>query len=130
MSYLIDSDVLADYLQGRSYAVQLISLLADQKPALSVITYGEIYEGIYYAHDPQAAERLFIQFLRGVNVLPVTKSIMKYFARVRGELRRNGNLIGDTDILIAATAIHHDLILVTRNLRHFQRIPGLLLQNP
>jgi tRNA(fMet)-specific endonuclease VapC len=71
-----------------------------------------------------------MQFLRWVNVLPLTKSIVKYFALTRGELRRNGNIIGDADLFIAATAIHHDLILVTRNVRHFQRVPGLKLHTP
>lgn len=52
---------------------------------------------------------------------------MQRFARLRGDLRRKGQLIGDPDILIAATALHHDLMLVTRNLRDFQRVPGLTL---
>jgi predicted nucleic acid-binding protein len=52
---------------------------------------------------------------------------MKRFARLRGELRRQGQLIPDPDLLIAATALQHDLTIVTRNVRHFQRIPGLKL---
>lgn len=56
---------------------------------------------------------------------PMTKPIMQRFARIRGELRRTGNIIGDFDILIAATALHHNLTLVTRNLRDYNRIPNL-----
>ena len=52
---------------------------------------------------------------------------MKRFARIRGRLRATGQTIGDTDILIAATAIEHDLTLVTRNRRHYDRIPDLTL---
>ncbi len=52
---------------------------------------------------------------------------MRRFARLRGELRRQGQLIGDPDILIAATALDHSLTLVTRNLKDFQRISNLRL---
>ncbi len=50
---------------------------------------------------------------------------MQHFARIRGELRRTGKIIGDFDILIAATAIQHNLTLVTRNIKDYQRIPDL-----
>jgi predicted nucleic acid-binding protein len=52
---------------------------------------------------------------------------MKRFALVRGKLRREGQLISDSDILIAATALEHDLILFTYNIRHFNHIPNLKL---
>ena len=52
---------------------------------------------------------------------------MRRFAAVRGQLRRDGNLIGDMDLLIASTALVNNLTLVTRNRRHFDRVPGLEL---
>ncbi len=52
---------------------------------------------------------------------------MRRFARLRGHLRQAGQLIGDPDILIAATALQHELILLTHNRKHFARIPGLNL---
>lgn len=50
---------------------------------------------------------------------------MRRFALVRGALRKEGFTIGDSDIMIAATSLHHDLTLVTRNLDQFRRIPDL-----
>lgn len=128
MSYLIDSDWVADYLRGRPDAVALLPTLDGR--AISLITFGEIYEGIYYGADPRANELAFRSFLRGVDVLPLNRAIMRRFARIRGNLRRRGQIIGDPDILIAATALHHGLTLVTRNISHFQRIPGLSLYQP
>jgi predicted nucleic acid-binding protein len=52
---------------------------------------------------------------------------MEIFGRTRSELRRAGWLIPDLDLLIAATAVHHDLVLMTRSVRHFARIPELRL---
>ena len=55
---------------------------------------------------------------------------MEQFARIRARLRRQGQLIPDLDLLIAATAVTHGLTLVTRNRRHFERIPELALYRP
>src|SRR5438874_80933 len=111
MTHLIDSDWVADYLKGRRAAVDLLDSLAVDGIAISAVTYGEIYEGIYYGRDPRNHARIFGQFLRITPVFPVTRSIWKRFARLRGDLRRRGLLIGDMDLLIAATALEHDLTL-------------------
>lgn len=130
MRYLVDTDSVADWLNGVPRAVQLLSSLSQEGLAISLITYGEIYDGVYYGRDPKAAEQTFLRFLRSVGVLPLNRSIMKYFARIRGQLRRQGQLVPDPDLLIAATGLHHDLTLLTRNLSHFQRIPNLKLYQP
>ena len=127
MRYLIDSDWVASYLNGRSDAVNLLGTLAPDGLAISLITYGEIYEGIYYGSNPPQHERGFRHFLELVDVLPLSKLIMRRFARIRGELRQCGQLILDPDLLIAATALHHELTLVTGNTNHFQRIPTLVV---
>ena len=127
MTYQIDTDWLADYLASKPAAVSLLTMLEPQGLAISLVTYGEIYEGIYFGRNPAAAEREFKQFLRRAPVLPLNRTIMRDFARLRGDLRRRGQIIMDPDILIAATALHFDRVLVTRNLRHFNRIPGLKL---
>jgi tRNA(fMet)-specific endonuclease VapC len=130
MTYLVDSDWIADWLSGTKHATQLLSTLGRQGLAISLITYGEIYEGIYFGKDPARARQVFRRLLQGMTVLPLNRRIMQRFAHIRGDLRRQGQLIPDPDLLIAATALHHDLILVTRNTRHFQRIPALSLYNP
>ncbi|MGH2365989.1 MAG: type II toxin-antitoxin system VapC family toxin [Chloroflexota bacterium] len=127
MRYLVDTDWVAEYLKGRERAVQLLTSLARDGLAISLITFGEIYEGIYFGHDPQAHERGFREFLRVVQVLPLNRSVMQRFSRVRGELRRHGQLIGDFDLLIAATALHHGLSVITNDQRHFSRVDGLRL---
>ena len=127
MTYLIDTDYIVDYLVGRAEVISFLHALAEKGSAISLITQGEIYEGIYFGRDPQKGEDGFQRFLHVVDVLPLNTSIMQQFARLRGELRRKGNLIGDLDILIAATAIQHHLTLVTRNTKDYNRIPHLKL---
>ena len=127
MTYLVDSDWVIDWLAGREQAVQLLSTIRASGVAISLVTYGEVYEGIYYGRDPLTSERVFQRFLYETDVLLLNHEIMRRFARIRGQLRRQGRIIGDPDILIGATALHHDLSLVTRNIAHFERIPGLKL---
>jgi tRNA(fMet)-specific endonuclease VapC len=127
MTYLLDTDQVIDYLKGRQEIRSLISALGGDGLAISLITYGEIYDGIYGDPNPQLAEVGFTSLLTGVTVLPLTRQIMRRFARIRGNLRRTGQRLEDIDLLIAATALDHNLILITRNIQHFQRIPRLSL---
>lgn len=127
MKYLVDSDLTADYLSGFTRAINILDPLMADGLAISLVTYGEIYEGIFSGRDPNAAERTFRRWLTSIKVLPLSQPIMRRFARIRGDLRSQGQLIPDPDIMIAATALHLHLTLVTRNRKHFSRIPGLNL---
>jgi tRNA(fMet)-specific endonuclease VapC len=130
MTYLVDSDWVAEYLKGRATAVNLLDSLFEEDLAISIITFGEIYEGIYYGTDPQNNELVFRSFLRGVRVLGINRTIARRFALIRGKLRAEGHIIPQPDILIAATALQYDLTLLTRNVRDFERIPDLKLHHP
>ena len=127
MNYLIDTDWIIDYLKGRQSAIQLLQTHAADNLAISLMTYGEVYEGIYFGPNRRVNDAGFRHLLRGIIVLSFNRRIMQRFARIRGDLRNRGEIIGDPDILIAATALHHNLVLMTQNRRHFQRVPGLLL---
>ncbi len=129
MSYLIDSDIVVDFLRGRSTAVTLLADLESEGIAISLVTYGEIYEGIIFGQNPRRTAQGFRLFLGSVDVLPLNRLIMRRYALIRGTLRQQGMLLKDPDLLIAATAIYHNRILVTNNVRHFQRIPDLKLHN-
>lgn len=131
MTYLIDTDWVADHLANRPAATRLLASQIDDGIVISLVTYGEIYEGILYSiRRSQTLEIAFLEFLRRCEVLPLDEAIMRRFAGIRGGLRAGGELIGDADTLIAATALHHHLTLVTRNLNHFQRVPNLRIYEP
>lgn len=127
MNYLLDTDWIIDYLKGKQTAVALLQRHAADNLAISVMTYGEVYEGIYFGRNRRISEAGFRQLLLGIVVLPLNRPNLRRFAQVRGDLRNRGEIIGDPDILIAATALHHKLTLVTQNLRHFQRVTDLQL---
>jgi predicted nucleic acid-binding protein len=129
--YLSDSDWIIDHLAGRREAVALLERLAEDGFGISLITYVEVYEGILGGRDPVASERLLKTLLAEMPVWSITRAIGRRAAATRNLLRAQGLPLPLTDVLIASTAIHRNLILVTRNLRHYQRIPDLkLYQEP
>jgi tRNA(fMet)-specific endonuclease VapC len=130
VTYLVDTDVVIDYLKGKERAVELLMSLFPEGLAISLITYGEVYEGIQYGSRPNTQEEAFKRFLRGVEVIGLDKPTMRVFATQRGRLRKSGQLIGDPDLLIAATALQKSLILVTGNDEHFARVDDLRRLTP
>ena len=129
--YLLDTDWVIDILNNQPNAIQALPTLTASGIAVSLVTYGEAFEGAYYARDQQAALAALQRFMAGVQLLTLSPQIVERFGVVRGALPRNHRQqIGDFDLLIAATALTHDLTLVTRNLRDFRLVPGLpLYQN-
>lgn len=126
-AYLIDTDWIIDCLYGRTDAVETLLELSADGLAVGLMTYGELYQGAFYARTPELALRGLRTFLRGKRLLPLNRAIVERFGTLRGDPQRRGLPIGDVDLLIAATALHHDLTLVTRNRRHFTRIAELRL---
>jgi tRNA(fMet)-specific endonuclease VapC len=129
MRHLIDTDWVIHYLNDRPDIVQRLHVLQDDGLALSLISLAELYEGVFYSRDPEGDERDLQDFLRGVTVLGIDDGTCRLFGRERGRLRAAGMLIGDFDLLIGATALHHNLTLLTNNRRHFERIEGLCIES-
>lgn len=130
MRYLVDADWLIDAFIGRLDAVRTLDHLSLEGLAVSIIAVAELYEGAFGTPDPSTTLAAFREFLRGYAILPLTDPAAARFAQLRATLRQQGQLIPDMDLLIAATAIEGNLILLTRNLRHFTRISDLRLYQP
>ena len=126
--YLIDTDWVIDYLNDIERTKTRLEPLFPAGIAISVISIAELYDGIFGGADPARKEQELLAFLaRGIDRLDVDAATATLFARERSRLRRAGTPIGDFDLLIGATALHHNLTLLSNNRRHFQRIPGLNL---
>lgn len=124
MTLLFDSDVIISHL-SRKYDLPIIP---SSPPAISVITYAELLYGVKKLKNSTKQERLegLLRDLKIV-ILPVTPEIIKHFIAIKIELETDGEKLADFDLLIATTAIEHNLTLVTANKKHFSRIRGLVL---
>ncbi len=130
LRYLVDTNWVIDAYIGTPASVQVLNHLSDDGLGVSIISSGELFEGAFGFPDPQARLAQFRVLLNRFTTGPLSDPIMEDFARTRAQLRRSGQLIPEMDLLIAATALSHDLTLVTRNFRHFERIPNLTLYQP
>ena len=130
MSYIAGSDWSIQALSGHQPATAVLNRLPIRQVSLSVVTIGEVYDGAYGSSNPQARIDRFNRLLMLSRVLEVDEPIMRRFAEIRSFLRHRGTLIGDFDIVIAATALEYDLTVLTFNVRHLGRIPNLRLYTP
>jgi predicted nucleic acid-binding protein len=130
MRHLVDSDVLIDAIKRRGVALQALTELGNETIAMSAASYGELLDGASMAPNPDRQLEEIEAFLEAFRFLAPDRAIMRRFAAIRAELRSRGRLIPDFDIVIAATAIELDLELITRNRKHFERIPGLRFTPP
>jgi len=127
--YLIDSDWLIDHLAEVPEATTLIDGLATEGVVISVVSYMEAFQGTLREPEPETAMARLHAFIEKVPVLTISLSVAQRCARIRQHLLDQGKrpTRRGFDLLIAATAIEHNLMLVTRNVRDYADIPGIRL---
>ena len=132
MMRLLDTDVLSELVRARPNPAVVAQLRQWHSPELfaSVITRYELRYGASLREDAESFwARLQRSIIPVVSWLPVTQAIAERGGAIAAALRRAGRACGDLDPLLAATALEHDLILVTRNVKHFEHVPQLNLEN-
>ena len=127
MRYLLDTDWVVHCLHGIEPVAARLEQLTPDGVGLSIVSMAELYQGVFYSADPAGNERALRDFLSRIDIVDLDDEICRIFATERGRLRAAGTIIGDFDILIGATAIRHDLTMLTNNRRHFERLSGLTI---
>ena len=129
MAYLIDTDILIYSLKNDERVKQKFKENQNIPKSISVITYGEL---VYGARKSRHIEKNLAVKYRIAELFPVidiNRSLMDVFGEIKSSLERKGTIIEDLDILIAATALSYNLILVTNNAKHFKKIKDLRMEN-
>ncbi len=127
MIYLVDTSWVVHYLRGKEDAMRMLFSLKKEGLAISIITLAELYEGVVRATNPTLAENRLEDFLSGTSILGVDEGICRIFGKEMARLHKEGKPIGDFDLLIASTCLYHDLVLLTDNIKEFERVEGLRL---
>jgi predicted nucleic acid-binding protein len=124
MSYLLDTNVISEVVRPKpdQQVIEWFKSVPDEALYISVLTLGEIRKGAEMVSDPKRKESLCLwlefelpQWFSN-RVLEINQSIADRWGRLQSEMKRP---IPAIDSLIAATAFHHDLRLVTRNVKDF-----------
>jgi tRNA(fMet)-specific endonuclease VapC len=126
MKYLIETSTCIELIRRRP--IELVKRMAKLRTrdfALSVITVAELQYGVekssQSAQEREALDEFFVPFA----ILDFDFEATVAYGKVRAALQAAGTPIGSLDMLIAAHAVSRNLILVTRNLKEFKRVPGL-----
>jgi tRNA(fMet)-specific endonuclease VapC len=127
--YLVDTDWVIHWLNGHEKIRRRLDEVKEEGLAVSVISLAELYEGVHYGRNRRAAEDGLRGFLMGADLLSVDQATAEVFGRERGRLRTARKIIGDFDLMIAASALRHSLTLLTNNRRHFDRIEALRIES-
>jgi tRNA(fMet)-specific endonuclease VapC len=130
MIYLLDTCIISYFFKGHASVIEHFKSHKPEDLAISSITAFEIEFGL--ALDPLRAKKLtpkWNQLRRLIHLLSFDEEDAKYAGNIRADLQKKGKSIGFYDILIAATALRHQLICVTHNTKEFTRINNLHIEN-
>jgi len=128
--YLLDTNTVSDYLRGDTEVLSNLKKNHHSKVAISSITKYELFYGLL--KNPKAHQKygkqLKLLFQQAQNLVFDGETAL-IAAQIKDELTRTGKSIGDCDTMIAAVGLQHDLVVVTNNLKHFQRVKNLVVVN-
>jgi predicted nucleic acid-binding protein len=133
---LIDTSIVVELeRRGEADLVAAISGFAidDEPTALSVVSATELLVGVHRA-EPESRRALRSQIVEGllgsIQVLAFDVDVARTHARLWAELLKTGRTPPDRDLIIASTAVHYDLELLTANVRDFIYVPRLIIRQP
>ncbi|MDE2668570.1 MAG: type II toxin-antitoxin system VapC family toxin [Chloroflexota bacterium] len=129
MRYLVDTDWAIHYSRGHEPVRRRLGELRAQGLGLSIVSLAELYEGVERSTNPLADETAVQDFLALVELVGLDAETARIFGRERARLRVAGTPLDGLDLLIGATALRHDLTLLTNNRRHFDRIGDLAIES-
>lgn len=133
MTYLLDTDILSDRMKPRPSATLAarLAVVPSGDIATSSITLGELLFGALRNASARLdlVEKIETFISQPLPILPFDEPAARQYGRVRAELERRGTPLADPDLRIACIALAQGLAVVTGNVRHFAKVPGLRVEN-
>ncbi|WP_172135690.1 type II toxin-antitoxin system VapC family toxin [Adlercreutzia sp. ZJ473] len=127
--YFLDSCTCIDLMRGKlPCTYDLMRASSPKLFAIPAIVEAELHVGAEKSARPRENRLLLERFLTPYAIIPFDGTCAAAYGRIRADLESRGLTIGGNDMLIAATTIAHEAVLVTGNVREFQRIPGLSIE--
>lgn len=128
--YLLDTNICIYIIKGKPPTVmRRFESLAPGQVSMSLVTYGELEYGALKSRHAAQALGILQELKHYIPMLPMAPEVAGHYADIRHALARQGTPIGNNDLWIAAHARALDATLVSNNLREFERVAGLKLEN-
>lgn len=128
MALLIDSSLFIAVERSGQAPESLLEQLGDEAVALSAMTASELLHGVHRADGAARRgrrEKFVERLLLTIPVVPFTLEVARTHSQLWADLQQRGEIIGANDLVIAATALTHDMTVLTKDQRHFGRIEVL-----
>jgi len=130
MKYLLDTNILIFLMKkGNKKLIDKISRQEYGALAISSITLAELEYGAANSSNPETNRSVFLGTLSAIDVLHFDDNCAYEYGLIRQKLKVKGTPIGPMDMLIAATAVANNLIMVTNNVKEFIQVEGLKVQD-
>lgn len=127
--YLLDTNIIIHALKGHAAVNRNLRSHLHDPLHISVVTLMELYYGAYKSQKVESNIAKVRALESTIEVIPVDKEVVDIFGTYKAKLERSGIPLDDFDLIIAACAMTHNLVLVTHNIKHFNRIEGLKIQD-
>jgi len=130
MKYMLDTNICSYIMKKKPEVVfERFSKLNIGDVCISTVTLAELEYGVEKSSFPERNRVALLGFITPLEIMPFCNSAAFIYGKVRAELEKQGKVIGAYDLMIGAHAVSEELILVTNNIREFERIPGLKFEN-
>jgi tRNA(fMet)-specific endonuclease VapC len=130
MQFLLDTNICIYIIKKRPPEVwQKFQTLLPGDVGISSITVAELEYGVYKSQNPEKNQLALNQFLIPLEIIPFEEKHTLVYGEIRANLEQQGKIIGALDLLIAAQALAMKVVLVTNNMKEFNRIPNLMVEN-
>ena len=130
LNYLLDTNICIYIMKQKPEKVlEKFSQLEVGMVGMSAITYGELLYGAQKSNNTEKAEDLIHQLRDYIPPMPLSLKVPEYYAHVRAALAKQGQIIGNNDLWIAAHCLELDITLVTNNVKEFRRVKELNIEN-
>lgn len=131
MAYLFDTDAISELFKPRplSSYVKWLRSVPEAEQYTSAVVVAELFAGAFRSSaKARHLENIRQRVLPALTVLPFDEAVAETYGSIRAELERRGQGLAEADLQIAATALVHGCVLVTGNVKHFARVPGLSIE--
>lgn len=130
MTYMLDTNICIYAMKNKpEHVLQRLKSEMNSGICISSITLAELEYGMKHSSNPAKNEQALLRFLIPLTVLPFGAPAASEYGAIRTHLQNQGTPIGPLDMLIAAHARSENMILVTNNVREFERVPRLEIEN-
>jgi tRNA(fMet)-specific endonuclease VapC len=128
MNFLLDTNICIYFLKGKFELVGKIEKIGIDSGFISEITIAELKFGIENSTFPGKNRAVVEDMIKRFKHLPIF-NVLDVYAKEKARLKKEGKIVDDLDLFIGATAIANDMVLVTNNERHFERLNNIRIEN-